>query len=431
MSTLTESWKEVLEMKEAPAIQDRFRAQATAQLLENAQESVAKGETAPMTSLVNLQEAAPSTSTAGVQNYDPVMISMIRRTTPNMMAFDIAGVQPLKGPTGLIFAIRSRYVDNANSASWTEALFNEANTAYTGKGTHLGQTGVLDAGNTSVFSTGTGMSTAESEALGSTGSPAWPELSFEIEKVSATATSRNLKAEYSTEIAQDLKAIHGMDAETILSDMVTTELLSEINRELVRTIYTTAVPGAQQSGLAQAGVFNLDVDANGRWLVEKFKGLMFQIEREANAIAKTTRRGKGNIIICSSDVASALNLAGVLDHTPALNSNNLNVDDTGNTFVGVLNGRYKVYVDPFAGSNFIVVGYKGATPFDAGIFYCPYLPIQMARAVGENTFQYKIGFKTRYGMVANPFAEGTNKGLGRIAPNTNLYYRKFQVANIM
>lgn len=429
MSQLTEKWEPILNLDGSPAIGDRYRKQATAQLLENAEHSVQKGESQRMDSLIT--EAAPTTNTGNVQNYDPVMISMIRRTTPNMMAFDVAGVQPLKGPTGLIFAIRSKYVNGANSALWPEALYNEANTAFTGTGSHVGTTGVLDAGNTSLFASGTGMSTAASEALGSQGGGAWPEMTFEIEKVSANATSRNLKAEYSTEVAQDLKAIHGMDAETILSDMITTELLTEVNRELIRTIYQTAVPGAQQPGLAVAGTFNLDVDAGGRWLAEKFKGLMFQIEREANAIAKATRRGKGNIVICSSDVASALNMAGVLDHTPALNSNNLNVDDTGNTFVGVLNGRYKVYVDPFAGSNFVVVGYKGATPFDAGLFYCPYLAIQMARAIGEDTFQYKIGFKTRYAMVANPFAEGSNKGLGRLAANTNQYYRRINVTNLM
>lgn len=429
MSMLTEKWQEVLEHKDAAPIADRWRAHATAQLLENTQESIAKGETASMSSLV---EAAPTTNTGNVQNYDPVLISMIRRTTPNLMAFDVAGVQALKGPTGLIFATRSRYVNGTNAAAWPEALFNEANTAFSGKGTMTGTTGVLDPSNTSLFSTGIGRTTAEAEALGG-GAPApeWPEMTFEIEKVSAVANSRNLKAEYSTEVAQDLKAIHGMDAETILSDMLTTELLSEINREVIRTIYGTAVPGAQQSGIAVPGTFNLDVDSNGRWLVEKFKGLMFQIDREANAIAKATRRGKGNIVICSSDVASALQMAGILDHTPALNSNRLNVDDTGNTFVGVLNGQYKVYIDPFAGANFVVVGYKGANPFDAGLFYCPYIPIQMARAIGENNFQYKIGFKTRYALVANPFAEGTNKGLGRIAANTNQYYRRMQIANLV
>jgi hypothetical protein len=347
---------------------------------------------------------------------------------PNLIAYDIAGVQPMTGPTGLIFAMRSNYANT--TAATAEAFYGEADTDFSGTGTMAGSTGVVATANT-----GTGMSTSAAEALGDGAGTDFAQMSFDISKVSVTAKSRALKAEYTSELAQDLKAIHGLDAETELANMLQAELLAEINREVVRTVYNTAVTGAQ-TGTATAGIFDLDVDANGRWSVEKFKGLMFQIEREANQLAKDTRRGKGNIIICSSDVASALQMAGILDYTPALNSNALNVDDTGNTFAGVLNGRFRVYIDPYAGANYMVVGYKGSSPFDAGMFYCPYVPLQMVRAVGENSFQAKIGFKTRYGMVANPFAKGSTKwvdgdGDSGLTANSNKYYRRVRVTNIL
>ncbi|MEL0016958.1 MAG: hypothetical protein VW715_17235, partial [Rhodospirillales bacterium] len=354
--------------------------------------------------------------------YDPVLISLVRRSMPNLIAYDIAGVQPMTGPTGLIFAMRSRQSTQAG----TEAFYNEADTTFSGAGTDTGDIPVSDSANTTLFSTGTGMTTAAAEDLGDGGTMA--EMAFSIEKVTVSAKSRALKAEYTTELAQDLRAVHGLDAETELANILQSEILTEINRELVRTIYQTAKKGA--TGTASAGTFDLDVDANGRWSVEKFKGLMFQIEQEANAIAKGTRRGKGNIVICSSDVASALQMAGVLDYAPALNGNALQVDDTGNTFAGVLNGRYRVYIDPYSTGNYMTVGYKGSSAFDAGLFYCPYVPLQMVRAIGENTFQPKIGFKTRYGMVANPFAQGTDQGLGALTANTNQYYRTVRVTNL-
>jgi hypothetical protein len=361
---------------------------------------------------------ASATAGGPVAGYDPVLISLVRRAMPNLIAYDICGVQPMTGPTGLIFAMRSKYTNQAG----TEAFFNEADTDFSGTGTHAN---ALGAGSET---TGTGMGTAAAEALGSDANNAFGEMAFSIEKVAVEAKSRALKASYSSELAQDLRAVHGLDAETELANILSSEILVEINREVVRTIYASAVAGA--TGTAVAGTFDLDVDANGRWSVEKFKGLMFQIETEANAIAKGTRRGKGNMVICSSDVASALQMAGVLDYTPALNSNNIQVDDTGNTFAGVLNGRYRVYIDPYAGANYLVVGYKGSSAFDAGLFYCPYVPLQMVRAVGEETFQPRIGFKTRYGMVANPYAQGITQGLGAISANTNQYYRRISVTNL-
>src|SRR6056300_559314 len=389
-------WQPVLEHPDLPKVQDSYRRAVTATILEN-QERAMKEDAS------FLNEAAPTNSTgSAVANWDPILISLVRRAMPNLIAYDIAGVQPMTGPTGLIFAMRSRY----GAQTGTEAMYGEADVDFAGDGN------------------GVGMSTAAAEALGDAADNAFAEMSFSIEKVSVEAKSRALKAEYTTELAQDLKAIHGLDAETELANMLSAELLAEINREVVNTVRTNAVAGAQD-GVATAGTFDLDVDANGRWSVEKFKGLMFQIEREANEIAKTTRRGKGNLIICSSDVASALQMAGMLDYTPALNSNNLNPDDTGNTFVGVLNGRFRVYVDPYAGSNYLVVGYKGSSAFDAGLFYCPYVPLQMVRAVGENTFQPKIGFKTRYGMVANPFATtGATGAITAGSGDENIYYRK-------
>ena len=432
---LVEKWAPVLDHEKFDSIGDDYRRGVTATILENTQKALQEDRTAvSMTSLLN--EDPHTNNTFGAPNaagfsagadaagptagYDPVLISLVRRAMPNLIAYDICGVQPMTGPTGLIFAMRSKY--NAMSGNTaTEAFFNEADTAFAGTGTS-NEAGLPDDTNF-----GTGMRTETGESLGTPSNP-FAEMAFSIEKVAVEAKTRALKAEYTTELAQDLKAVHGLDAETELANILSSEILVEINREVVRTIFTNAVVGAEKT--ATAGTFDLDVDANGRWSVEKFKGLMFQIETEANAIAKATRRGKGNMVICSSDVASALQMAGVLDYTPALNSNNLQVDDTGNTFAGILNGRYRVYIDPYAGDNYLVVGYKGSSAFDAGLFYCPYVPLQMVRAIGENTFQPKIGFKTRYGMVANPWAEGINQGLGRLEANTNTYYRRIRVANL-
>jgi hypothetical protein len=440
---LVEKWGPILEHDSFSPITDAHKRAVTATVLENTERALAEtGDlSANMTSL--LSEASPTnaagtngfsglaTAAGPVAGYDPVLISLVRRAVPNLIAYDICGVQPMTGPTGLIFAMRARY----DSQAGAEAMYNEADTAHSGAGTHTGAYPVTDVSNTTLFETGTGMSTGAAEALGGggVGDGDFAEMAFSIEKVTVAAQTRALKAEYTTELAQDLRAVHGLDAESELANILQSEILTEINREVVRTIYATSEVGAAST--AAAGVFDLDVDANGRWSVEKFKGLMFQIEQEANAIAKGTRRGKGNIVICSSDVASALQMAGVLDYTPALNSNNLQVDDTGNTFAGVLNGRFRVYIDPFAGGNYMVVGYKGSSAFDAGLFYCPYVPLQMVRAVGENSFQPKIGFKTRYGMVANPFAEGgvasgNSSALGRLAAGTNKYYRKVRVTNL-
>jgi len=421
---LVEKWGPILEHESFSPIADQHRKQVTASILENTEQALRQEGDASV-NMSSLLSEAPANATGGsIDNYDPVLISLIRRSMPNLIAYDVAGVQPMTGPTGLIFAMRSRQTSQAG----TEVFYNEADTTFSGAGTDTGDMG--DAvPNTSVFDTGTGMTTAAGEALGDGNGTNFAEMAFSIEKVTVAAKTRALKAEYTTELAQDLKAVHGLDAETELANILQSEILTEINREVVRTIYATAVGGA--TGTASSGIFDLDVDANGRWSVEKFKGLMFQIEQEANAIAIETRRGKGNIVICSSDVASALQMAGVLDYTPALNSNSLEVDATGNTFAGVLNGRYRVYIDPYAGSNYLVVGYKGSSAFDAGLFYCPYVPLQMVRAVGENSFQPKIGFKTRYGMVSNPFADGTAATTqGALTQNTNKYYRRVRVTNL-
>jgi hypothetical protein len=436
IETLVKKWSPVLEHPELGAIKDSHRRAVVAQLLENQElacrENESAGYRAP-TSL--LTETAPinsmgnSSSIAGDGNvdiYDPVLISLVRRSMPNLIAYDICGVQPMTGPTGLIFAMRSRY----SAQDGTEALFNEANTGFAGVvATQTGESPAL--ANATNYTVSTGLSTAAAEALGD-GSNTMQEMAFSIEKVSVVAKSRALKAEYTLELAQDLKAVHGLDAEQELANILSTEILAEINREVVRQINISATVGAQEN-VAAAGTFNLDVDANGRWSVEKFKGLMFQLERESNAIAKATRRGKGNVLICSSDVASALQMAGVLDYTPAL-ANNLQVDDTGNTFAGVLNGRIRVYIDPYfqttSGVHYATVGYKGTSAFDAGLFYCPYVPLQMVRAVGQDSFQPKIAFKTRYGMVANPFA--TTAADGTISfSNKNIYYRRFAISNLM
>ena len=444
-------WAPVLDHDALNPIKDQHRRSVTAVMLENTEralvESSAHGQYQTLTETtsgipVNFMGASSSTAgSGGIDTFDPVLISLVRRAMPNLMAYDICGVQPMTGPTGLIFAMRSRYANQTGD----ETFYNEVNTAFatvpTGANNVLGSrfigtipgatnTSPLTAVNT--YNTGVGMSTAQSEALGADSNTAFPQMAFSIEKVTVTANTRALKAEYTMELAQDLKAIHGLDAETELANILSSEILAEINREVVRTINITAEAGAQEN-TTTPGVFDLDTDSNGRWSVEKFKGLMFQLEREANQIAKQTRRGKGNIVICSSDVASALQMAGVLDYAPALNSNNLQVDDTGSTFAGVLNGRLRVYIDPYAiGGNYLTVGYKGSSAFDAGLFYCPYVPLQMVRAVDQNSFQPKIGFKTRYGMVANPFAEGLTKGSGRANTiSTNKYYRRVIVNNLM
>jgi hypothetical protein len=423
---LQEKWQPVLEHADLPEIKDSYRKAVTTVILENQEKALREDRNF-------LGEAAPTNATgSSVDNWDPILISLVRRAMPNLIAYDVAGVQPMTGPTGLIFAMRSRYQSQAGG----ESFYNEADTDFSGKASpaHSGTNpALLNDSPAGTYTTGGGMSTAVAEALGDSAGNSFAEMAFSIEKQTVTAKSRALKAEYTMELAQDLKAIHGLDAETELANILSSEILAEINREVIRTIYTTAVKGAA-TDTTTAGIFDLDVDSNGRWSVEKFKGLMFQVERDANAIAQQTRRGKGNIIICSSDVASALQMAGVLDYTPALN-NNLNVDDSGNTFAGVLNGRYKVYIDPYsantAASQYYTVGYKGTSPYDAGLFYCPYVPLQMVRAVGENTFQPKIGFKTRYGLTANPFAQGTTAGLGALTANSNTYYRRVKVTNIM
>jgi hypothetical protein len=446
---LQEKWAPILEHKDAEPIQDSYKKAVTSVLLEN-QESFLRQErmlteAAPTNSLGGTGFSGSSTATGPVAGFDPVLISLIRRSMPKLMAYDICGVQPMTGPTGLIFAMRSTYGTNRNIASSAvEAFFNEADTEHSSEnsGDSLASNdmsgtnpGLLNDSGTYTIG-GQGMTTAQSEALGDGSGNHFREMGFSIEKVTVTAKSRALKAEYSLELAQDLKAIHGLDAETELANILSTEVLAEINREVVRTIYNIAKPGAQNN-VANAGIFDLDVDSNGRWSVEKFKGLLFQIERDANAIGQQTRRGKGNFIICSADVASALGMAGVLDYTPALAGNNglAGVDDTSSTLVGTLNGRIKVYVDPYSANvsnnHFYVMGYKGSSPYDAGLFYCPYVPLQMVRAVGQDTFQPKIGFKTRYGMVANPFAEGLTQGQGALTANANVYYRRVLVKNLM
>ena len=469
---LQEKWAPLLNYEGLDPIKDSHRKAVTAVLLEN-QEKFLREQSAfeqggmlmeqptmNTGSGANAGFSADATATGPVAGFDPVLISLIRRSMPNLVAYDLAGVQPMNGPTGLIFAMRSRYGTDRTSGS--EAFYNEPDTAWSGQdfgrdetdgfvdgdagmgttsqsGTNPAVLNPVGTATSTDYNVGMGMRTDAAEALDGTGANAFNQMNFSIEKVTVTAKSRALKAEYSLELAQDLKAIHGLNAEAELANILSTEILAEINREVIRTIYKVAEQGAVQN-TATAGVFDLDVDSNGRWSVEKFKGLLFQIERDANAIAQRTRRGKGNIIMCSADVASALTMAGVLDYTPALNAN-LNVDDTGNTFAGILQGKYRVYIDPYSanvtaanaanGNQYYVVGYKGSSPYDAGIFYCPYVPLQMVRAVGENSFQPKIGFKTRYGLVANPFAEGTNQGSGILSVNSNRYYRRVAVKNLM
>ena len=464
---LQEKWAPLLNHEGSEEIKDSHRRAVTAVLLENQEKFLREQQAFSNSGSFLAEDPTNSAGTGGfsgaadkegpVAGFDPVLISLIRRSMPNLVAYDLAGVQPMTGPTGLIFAMRSRYTNQDGA----EAFFDEPDTTFSAQaadgsvptgapyagttGIGVSQTGDAGGSNPAVlnddpqgtYSTGTGMDTGNAENLGY-GAALFNEMAFSIEKVTVTAKSRALKAEYSLELAQDLKAIHGLNAEAELANILSTEILAEINREVIRTIYATAKPGAQ-ANVATQGMFDLDVDSNGRWSVEKFKGLLFQIERDANAIAQETRRGKGNVIMCSADVASALAMAGVLDYTPALNAN-LNVDDTGNTFAGTLMGKFRVYIDPFSANvsdkQYYTVGYKGTSPYDAGLFYCPYVPLQMVRAVGEDTFQPKIGFKTRYGLVANPFAEGPlaqagTPALGRLTANSNRYYRRVQVKNLM
>tara|TARA_A100001011_G_scaffold29967_1_gene28995 strand:- start:6728 stop:8047 length:1320 start_codon:yes stop_codon:yes gene_type:complete len=433
---LQEKWQPVLEHPELPKIDDAYRRAVTTVILENQEKALREDR-------AFLGEAAPTNATgSSIDNWDPILISLVRQSMPNLIAYDVCGVQPMTGPTGLIFAMRAR----AKSQAGAQALFdeeipflsNQDAAGDTGAGDQSGTNpAVLNDSPAGTYTSATGQTTAQAEALGDTTADAFAEMAFSIEKHTVTAVSRALKAEYTMELAQDLKAIHGLDAETELANILSAEILTEINREVIRNIYVSAVKGAQVN-TTNAGIFDLDTDSNGRWSVEKFKGLLFGLERDANAIGQQTRRGKGNIIITSADVASALQMAGVLDYTPAL-STNLNVDDTSTTFAGVLNGRYRVYVDPYAAnvsaSQYYIVGYKGTSPYDAGMFYCPYVPLQMVRAVGENTFQPKIGFKTRYGIAANPFHLGQRAagedGAITIVANTNKYYRRVKVANLM
>lgn len=449
---LAEAWGEVLDHKDMDPVKDSHKRFVTATVLENTVQAL-KEQSRAERSVATLIESVPTNSTGNdIDNFDPVMISLIRRAMPKLIAYDICGVQPMTGPTGLIFALRGKYSNATNSG--VEMFFNEANTAFgrenftpasTLGNRHVGtvpgntsQTTALATSN--VYNYASGMTTPTSEGLGSNSTLVFPEVAFSIEKVQVNALARALKGEYSTEMAQDLRAIHGLDAETELSALITTELLNEINREVVRTINITAMRGCSE-GTTTPGVFDLDTDSNGRWSVEKFKGMMFQMEREANKIAKATRRGRGNIILCSSDVASALAMAGVLDYTPALDANgNLNVDDTGVTFAGVVNRRYRVYIDPYVmGGDYMTMGFKGALPTDAGLFYCPYVPLQKFAAVDPNTFQPKIAYKTRYGMVANPFCKVTESagvftpaaGLGALEVDANAYYRRVIVTNLL
>ena len=428
-------WGAILEHTDLPQINDNYKKAVTAILLENQEKALREERHA-------LGEAAPANNItgAGIDTYDPILIGLVRRAMPNLMAYDVAGVQPMTGPTGMIFAMRSLYgTTRSPASSRTEALFNEADTDYAGGPTGATHTGtnpanlIASIGN---YGTGNANTTAWAEALGTSGSPNFQEMSFSIDKTTVTARTRALKAEYTVELAQDLKAIHGLDAESELANILSQEIMFEINREVIRTIYKVAKVGSPAT--ATAGIFDLDIDSNGRWSVERFKGLLFNMERDANHIAQDTRRGKGNFIICSADVASALAMAGVLDYAPAL-STGLNVDDTGNTFAGVLNGRFKVYIDPYSANlgaqyQFYVVGYKGTSPYDAGLFYCPYVPLQMVRAVDPNSFQPKIGFKTRYGMTANPFVTTTDGGAADndiFSSGRNQYYRKSAVLNLM
>ena len=438
---LQEKWDPVLEHPAIPGIGDAYRKKVTAVLLENQEQALREQhltESTPTNAMGGgFSVSAASTSTGSLAGYDPILISLVRRSMPNLIAYDLVGVQPMSAPTGLIFAMRSKY----DTQGGAEALYQEAFAKFSGAGnTSTGaafsSTGGIDPVNASL--TGfRALLTATAEGMGSTDGTAFRDMAFSIERVAVEAKTRALKAEYTTELAQDLKAVHGLDAETELANILSSEILAEINREVVRSVYTSARNGAQHADLSTQGTYDLNTDSDGRWSAERFRGLMFQLEREANVISKQTRRGKGNFVLCSADVASALAMGGWLQLSPALNTS-LDVDDTGNTFVGTLNGKMKVYIDPYSATtndagtndfNFACVGYRGSNPYDAGIFYCPYVPLQMVRAVGENTFQPKIGFKTRYGMVANPFAhdDGTSVSVGS---GKNVYYRLFTISNL-
>ena len=447
---LVEKWSPVLDHNEFGSFQDSYRKKVTAALLENQERAMQQqylAETAPTNALGAgafgySDNGSPVSRSTGLAGYDPVLISLVRRAMPNLMAYDIAGVQPMSAPTGLIFALKARY----DNQSGSEALFQEPSAKFSGAGFTSSDAATTAAAGANPFADGgwsaggrTGsfgesfraMLTGTAEGLAGTEPNNFSEMAFTIERIAVEARTRALKAEYSTELAQDLKAVHGLDAETELANILSTEILAEINRELIRTLYFKAKTGCNQGDLVQTGAYDLNNDSDGRWSAERFRGLMYQIERECNTIAKETRRGKGNFIIVSSDVASALAMGGFLNISPALNVN-LDVDDTGKTFAGVLNGRIRVYIDPYLATNVnsVLVGYKGTSPYDAGIFYCPYVPLQMVRAVGENTFQPKIGFKTRYGMVANPFADSTDFTTGGNITTGNQYYSLFQVQNI-
>lgn len=444
MDSLVNKWKPVIDSEGVAPIKEAYKRRVTARLLENTELDMRNtglfGRQSLFEGGIPANQMAASSSTASdgaIDTFDPVLISLVRRSMPNLIAYDLCGVQPMSGPTGIVFAMRSRYT----SQSGTEAFYNEANTQHatvaSGANTlGLKHTGQLPAASNNAangaYNFAGAMSRAQGEALGTTSNTAFPEMAFSIEKVPVVANTRGLKAEYTMELAQDLKAIHGLDAEQELINILQAEILAEINREIIRTINVTAKQGSQ-TDVTSAGTFNLDVDSNGRWSVEKFKGLYFHMEREAHVIAKETRRGKGNFILCSADVASALAAAGYLDNTPALaQMANLNVDDTGSTFAGVLKNGMKVYVDPYAiGGNYFTMGYKGASAWDAGIYYCPYVPMQMVRAVDQDSFHPKIGYKTRYGVVANPFAQGTTAGAGALTVDSNVYYRRSLVTNIM
>ncbi len=450
--TLVEKWRDVLDVEGLPPIKDPYKRAITAMLLENTEKDMAVNRSHSGYQVLQ-EDPIPGNNIAvdgNIDTFDPVLISLIRRAAPNLIAYDICGVQPMTGPTGLIFAMRPYYANSTNAAigeSWYDEVDTEWATVQDQANTigqkHVGtipgnNTTAANLAETGLYNYAAAMATAQAEALGTDSNTEWPQMTFTVDKVTVTAKSRKLKAEYTMEFAQDLKAIHGLDAESELAGVLSTEILSEINREVVRTVNVTAKKGSLEN-TTTAGFFDMDTDANGRWSVEKFKGLMFHLEREANRIAKETRRGKGNLVLCSSDVASALQMAGVLDYTPALDKNNLQVDDTGVTFAGVLNGRFKVYIDPysdglpnFAGLNYMTIGYKGPNSYDAGLFYAPYVPLQLVRAVDPGSFHPKIGFATRYGMVSNPYAQGgTTSNQGALLKDSNVYYRRTLVKNIM
>ena len=458
--TLVEKWSPLIDAEGMPSITDVYRRRNTAVLLENQRRANVEmlQEAAPTSNMGGgFSVAAAASPTGNLAGYDPILISLVRRAMPNVVAYDIASVQPMSAPTGLIFAFRSRYENQTG----LEAMYDEPIASYAGASGSTGinnltegstytnpfalgnssgnwSTGITTGSRRNLFARFRGFLTGDAEKLGGTDTvndPKFREMSFSIERVAVSARSRALKAEYTTELAQDLKAVHGLDAEAELANILSVEILNEINREILRAAYTIAKTGSQQTDLSATGSYNMVVDSDGRWSAERYRGLMYQIEREANVIAKETRRGKGNFVLCSSDVASALAMGGFLNLTPAV-QNNLSVDDTGNVFAGVLNGRYKVYIDPFvpAGVDFFMVGYKGTSPYDAGMYYCPYVPLQMVRDVGQDSFQPKIGFKTRYGLVANPYAQGRTSFAGQqddgLAIDSNVYYRLTRVINL-